>query len=382
MSSNNKKTFGQFYTTNYKYILQNLEIPLNVKRVIEPFAGKCDLDNFIPKNRNFESIEYYDIEPKNNKVVKKDTLLEPPSYDNKFILTNPPYLARNKSDNDKKEIYDKYNQNDLYKCFIESVINSGCLGGILIIPLNFWSSIRKNDILLRKKFIEKFNIVKLNIFEETVFTDTTYTICSFQFEKKTDNLIKEITANIYPSKKEINFKLFEENNYTIGGEIYKLNINDKIIVERATSKTKNNVNDGLTNILVKCIDDSLENKISLTYIENKPILENTSSTDTNNETEETKKNNKYLEDYIDNTDKLSMRSYAILIIKPKLTITKQKKLINDFNKYINKQRNKYNSLFLTNYRNCNNIARKRISFALVFDIVNYLLSKSKIDTDY
>ena len=38
--------------------------------------------------------------------------LNPPSYQDKYVVTNPPYLARNKSDN--KQIYDLYQQNDLY----------------------------------------------------------------------------------------------------------------------------------------------------------------------------------------------------------------------------------------------------------------------------
>jgi hypothetical protein len=51
------------------------------------------------------------------------------------------------------------------------------VGGILIIPLNFWSSIRLSDIELRKVFLEKYDVILLNIFEEQVFDDTTYTIC-------------------------------------------------------------------------------------------------------------------------------------------------------------------------------------------------------------
>ena len=78
--------------------------------------------------------------------------------------------------------------------------------------------------------------------------------------------------------------------------------------------------------------------------------------------------------YIDNTPKLSARSYALLIIEPKLDIEEQKKLINKFNNYFNELRQKYNSLFLTNYRESNSIARKRISFQLVYNICNYLLS--------
>ena len=141
-----KTKLGQFYTTNYQYILKNMKIPDNIKNIIEPFVGCGDLLKFIDKNKY--NIELYDIEPKYNDTIKKDTLLEPPIYDNKFVLTNPPYLARNK--NEDKTLYDKYNTNDLYKCFIINLIDSFCFGGIIIIPLNFISSIRKSDIELRK----------------------------------------------------------------------------------------------------------------------------------------------------------------------------------------------------------------------------------------
>ena len=36
----------------------------------------------------------YDIDPKNDKTTTKDTLLNPIDYTNKWIITNPPYLAR------------------------------------------------------------------------------------------------------------------------------------------------------------------------------------------------------------------------------------------------------------------------------------------------
>ena len=174
-----KKEKGQFFTTNYKYILQNLNIPNYIENIIEPFTGNGDLLNFISKDKN---IVCYDIDPKKNFIIKRDTILNPPKYKNKFVITNPPYLARNKSND--KTIFDKYHYNDLYKCFIYQLIESECSGGILIIPLNFWCSIRKTDIYLRKCFVKKFSVIHLNIFEEKVFDDTSYTICSFQFELK------------------------------------------------------------------------------------------------------------------------------------------------------------------------------------------------------
>ena len=347
MAINIKQKLGQFYTTNYDYILQNLYIPENIITIVEPFAGNGDLLNFI-KNKDNYKIECYDIEPKKDYIIKKNTILDPPDINNSFILTNPPYLARNKSND--KELFDKYKTNDLYKCFIEILILNECLGGILIVPLNFICSIRKNDIDLRKKFISKYNIITLNIFEEQVFEDTTYTICSFQFEKKEQEQEKEIKVYIYPSNIDFNIKLNKNNNYTIGGDIYNLVQNDKYKIDRATKLYDNK--DNFTNILVKCIDDNINNKIGLKIVDDK-----------------------IRDKYIDNTPKLSARSYAILVIKPKITIIQQEKLVELFNNFLNEKRDNCNSLFLSNYRESKDIARKRISFTLVYEICNYLLFK-------
>lgn len=345
----NKKNLGQFFTTNYEYILQNFNIPSGILNIIEPFSGNCDLIKFI-KDINKFNIEYYDIEPKLDYVIQRDTILNPPDYSNKFILTNPPYLARNKSKD--KKIFDKYLQNDLYKCFLFDLITNQCLGGIIIIPLNFWCSIRKNDIELRKEFLNIYDILHINIFEETVFDDTSYTICSFQFEKKdlltkTTHIQKSINVIIYPSKKEMKISLNNDNNYIIGGEIYKLKQNKKYTINRLTSKNKQDILS--TNILVKCIDDNITNKIQLSYVNDDLI-------------------------YIDETPNLSSRTYATLVITPKINKDKQLKLINDFNVFLEDYREKYHSLFLTNYRESKDIARKRISFDLVYKIVNYLLN--------
>ncbi len=349
MSSKIKKTLGQFYTTNHEYILQNIELPNYVKNIIEPFAGNGDLLQFIEKYENQKNIKYniecYDIEPKKDYIINRDTINDPPTYNDKYVITNPPYLARNKS-TDKTQ-FDKYNVNDLYKCFIMNIINDVCLGGILIIPLNFWSSIRVADIELRKLFLEKYKIIMLNIFEERVFSDTSYTICSLQFELKNTSSANILNICVYPSKTNIITELNSKNNYMIGGEIYNLPLNNIYKITRLTNKNKENCN---TNILVKCIDDNITSQIGLSYVEDKDI-------------------------YIDKTPNQSARTYATLIIEPKIDKEKQKNLIENFNKYLSEHREKYCSLFLTNYRESKDIARKRISFDLVYSIAEYILDK-------
>ena len=340
--SMSKSQLGQFYTTNYEYILSNMSIPNDVETIIEPFVGNGDLLNFIKEKTRY-NLEIYDIDPKIDNTIKRDTLNNPPIYKDKFILTNPPYLARNKSKD--KHLYDKYNCNDLYKCFIFNILNDICKGGIIIIPLNFLSSIRKSDVDLRKQFLEKYTIKTINIFEEQVFDDTSYAVCSIHFTRK-ENETSAIKTYIYPSKKEIYITLTSENNYTIGGEIYNLKQDSNYVVQRATKQNRKD----MTNILLKCIDDNVNSQLGFKMVSDK-------------------------DRFVDETEKLSARSYATLTINKTLTLQEQEILVNKMNNYIKEKREKYNSLFLTNYRESNSIARKRISFDLAFKICNYMLQE-------
>lgn len=347
----NKKTkLGQFYTTNYEYILQYFNIPDQITTIIEPFTGNGDLLKWIPMQNKY-IIECYDIDPKTSDTIQRDTLLTPPTYTGKFVLTNPPYLARNK--NGSKQVYDQYGCNDLYKCFIETIITDVCEGGIIIIPLNFISSIRTGDIQLRKRFMEKYWVQTINIFEEQVFDDTSYAVCSMQFIKRVGEIDEgvPIQCNIFPSKKQIAVLMNAQTNYSIGGEINMWTPSSRYTIERATSKTINEPAH-ITNILVKCIDDNINSKIQMKMVND-------------------------AERYIDTTDNLSARSYATLVISPALSLEKQRMLVSDFNVLLETTREKYNSLFLTNYRESNTIARKRISFALIFHLCSVILIHDK-----
>ena len=345
-----KKELGQFYTKNYDYILQNITIPSNVEHIVEPFTGEGDLINYIKHFDIQYNIEMYDIDPKTNSTIQRDTLQNPPQYTNKFVITNPPYLARNKSN--KKEIYDKYNVNDLYKCFIVSLIDTPCNGGIIIIPLNFISSTRKNDILLRENFLSVYSIIQINIFEERVFSDTSCTVCSLLFIQNMNNEKNDINIDIYPSKINIKTKLNKENNYTIGGHIYNLDMDCNHTMKRLTTK---NITEKNTNMVIKCIDDNSKSMIRAEYVHDDTDI------------------------FIDNTPKCSARGYLTLIINPPIDEDSQKKLVIDFNKYLSENRTKYHSLFLANYRESNDIARKRISFDLVYKIIGHLIIGHLID---
>jgi len=339
-SNYSKQKLGQFFTTNYKYILSDMNIPDTIKKIIEPFCGNGDLLNFFDRNKY--DLECYDIDPKHQYIIKRDTIKNPPKYSNSFIITNPPYLSRNKSEN--KELYDKNEVNDLYKCHIKDLLTNNPIGGIIIIPLNFFCSIRNMDIDLRRQFLNIYIIKQLNIFEEQVFDDTSYTVCSFQYEYK-PNSNQNIPITIYPSGKHISFLLNQYNNYTIGGEIYNIEDNHNYKITRLLENGTPN-----TNLLLKAIDDNEKSKIKLEYVSFDKLY----------------------------YGKITSRTYATLIITPTISDDIQKKIADDFNQYLDEKRNKYNSLFLTNYRESKKIARKRISFDLAYKIIKMLLDKYSI----
>lgn len=348
-----KKLLGQFMTTNVSYILARLPPPPENLPVMEPFCGNGDLVDWLGRNRlgrnrlgrsDPQKVEEYDIEPKRPTTIPRDIFLDPPNYAGKFVLTNPPYLARNKAPN--KTYFEKWGQNDLFKCFLAQLIADPPQGGIVIVPVNFFCSIQASDIQLRRRFLERFAILDVNVFEEQVFHDTSYCVCSFAFAKKpnpTDGGCFSMV--VFPSETRLRVNLSSENNYTIGGEIYQLGRSSEFSITRKTWK---NAELPSTRILVKCIDDGdLPEQRIRASIQDDDL-------------------------FSDTTPNTSNRSYATLVILPEISLEQQETLVAEFNRFFNEQRDKYHSLFLTSFRE---FSRKRVSFELVYRIFDYLLSK-------
>lgn len=358
MEREKKQELGQFYTTRNQYIFSGIEIPKRVTRFVEPFCGQGDLVDFLEKQmkkkkRTVSFFELFDIDPRvgllfkkrQKDVVTQDTLLNPPSYSGKYVITNPPYRARNKSTN--KVVFDKYNENDLFKCFLKSLLIDENIpdGGQIIIPLNFFSSIRKGDCQLRNEFLKHFKITRLNIFEEQVFDDTSYTVCAFQFLKKNPKTeIQNVNTMIFPKQKNITLVFDPKYNNIIGGEIYFLETSPNIKISRLVENSDKELN---TQILLTALDGGTEkgDRIGLSISE-KPYI-----------------------------GKETSRMFASLIISPEIDKETQEFVVAEFNKLIEKTRERYHSLFLPNYRESKEYARKRIPFDLVYKIVNNILKK-------
>ncbi len=368
-----KSQLGQFFTTNSDYILQGFEGFIINKEIVDPFAGNQDLFKWAEKN-NCKKIIGFDCDKKyvgNKKVFYNDSLNNPKKY--KFVCANPPYLHKNKADKKTKERFfsgvHSYFE-DLYQISIFSILN--CEEGILIVPLNFLSA--ENSKKIRNLFFEKFEIVKLNIFSEQVFEDTTYNVISFYFKKKKHYTEKsKIIAIILPQKKKVTFIIEKRFGWQLGGGFlikiketknnlgifrltedylqsgeYKTEIALQNVKDKKTFSVSQNIKELLNkNILfLRAIDSKNGKKIQLEDIREYNIA--------------------------GLAGKNTSRNMAYLIFKNEITIQEQKSLLEEFNYELNKNRQKYFSFFLTNFRDNN---RKRISFDLTYKFLNYLYQK-------
>lgn len=316
-----KKNLGQFYTKNSSYIIKDLiEVFPKESVIIDPFCGDWDLLKLVDREH---FVIGYDIDPKSEKVNKQNTLLEVPCYENKWVITNPPYLARNKSDD--KKLFDLYKLDDLYKISMKTL--EEVEGGVLIVPLNFFSN---DDIAFRKWFLTRFQVEKVYVFEEPVFEDTTYNVCSFSFRK---GVAEKVIFETIPSNETIEIFLNEETDFTIGNEIFhlpqsKVKIRRILIGEEKQGK----------HLFINALDKRQE-KIK---IEVKDIY------------------------FGKNTD----RCFASVELDKEFNEEQLSKIAEVANERLNFYRKKYGSLFLTNYRD---FGRKRISFELAYLFIRHAI---------
>jgi hypothetical protein len=298
-------------------------------------------------------IELYDIEPKTKYAVVRDTLMDPPSYNDSWIITNPPYLARNKCE--AKDVFDKYDTNDLYKCFITSLTQQkeGCVGGIFIIPAGFFFSPRELDVRCRSEFLSKYKLLKVKYFEQKVFPDTTTTVVAFAFEKSPVELTQQLVEWIsMPSGKTHVFQMNKTDDWIIGGDIYKLPVHADISIRRHVEGHVAKKKDEQTTFMTLNALDSGTKDGGRICLE-------------------------YKKDYVYPAKDCS-RTYATLCIAglpAPLTAEEQEKLCADFNEMVDKKRAETWSLFLPQFRESKEYARKRIPFELAYTIVQHLLSK-------
>ncbi len=365
-----KVQLGQFFTTNSDYILQGLEKFVRNKEIIDPFAGNRDLFAWAEKNK-CKKITGFDCDKNyvdGKKVFYGDSINSSRKYG--FVLTNPPYLHKNKADKKTKDNFFSGAHSffeDLYQVSIYSILNSE--EGILIVPLNFLCA--ENSKKIRNLFFERFKIVKLNVFLQQVFNDTTYNVVSFYYKKKPINENKnEISAYIFPGKEQIKFVVEKGFGWQLGGNFVNQikNTKNNLEISRLTEDflesgsyearmALQNVKEIRNYNIHKNVKNTLErNILFLRAIDSK-----------NGKKIQLEDIRKY--DILGLVGKNTSRNMAHIIFGREILVEEQERLMREFNQELNRNRKKYFSFFLTNFRDN---GRKRISFDFTYKFLNYL----------
>jgi hypothetical protein len=261
------------------------------------------------------------------------------------VLTNPPFLARNKCKD--KTVFDLYQTNDLYKCFLLSLVNTPCAGGLLIIPSGFFFGTRDVDVKCRSRFMETYRVSKVKYFEEQVFDDTPTTVVAFLFHKKADPESEAQKVLWVSKEKQRVFVQSPENDYVPFVEHFPmepLRHALPILVRRHVGPKHTADPRLLTSMTLHALDTS--KRICLEY---KP-------------------------GYVYES-KVSGRSFATLVsvVEP-LSEDHQQRVCQAFNEWLESARELNWSLFLPAFREFD---RKRLSFETAYRIISYFITLTK-----
>lgn len=409
-----QKGIGQYYTKNNK-ILENHRSTLIEKKengltIVDPFVGQGDLiiyylglfskeesKELLLKNKvkgfdidlnNIKFIikhlsEYYNI---NKELLTRNFRLNDSlennltNRDNDFILTNPPYLAKNVCKTKFIKLHKKYFKKNLYQDLYEVSINKYINNdGIWIIPNNFISS--KNMQKLREKILKKKSIENINIYNEQLFIDTKISVCSIEIlkkktkeeQKKLDIKIKEDKISIDITREGIIceewYKLLE-----VKVQDFKLGVIEEEIPEGDTSITMINE---MGTISKKNTTDLYKNKITENILIFRSI--DTGSYKNNLEIGLYHFKEIYKDKEVDfMISKKTTRSIIPIIFKETIPPEEQIKIKNKFNEILSAYRKKYMSIFLSDFKNTTKgRIRKRLSFREASCLLQYVINENK-----
>ena len=366
------KTFNKYYSTNEELIYdmkltdEILKVCFNNATIIEPFAGDCDLIKLLLNDiENFESnVRLYDITkikrieqlPESSHInfeyeESYDSLLNPvfDSFDKSFVITNPPYTAKNKLSPDVKskyrELMNDSSIQDLYQIFIKQLIkyNSKISGGLIIVPSNF--ILGKQSKSIYNEFTRYYIIYKLNIFEKQMFEHTTQSVVSILFVNE------KLSTNIDISKRK-KIYLHEESSNDALNIIDISNKFDCIqnfdLDYRYQTKNEHNIKVCRNYNIDKNIFKPSRIKVSL-------IDPDISA---------------HIDEDVNTQDKNTDRAYLRLCFNKSLMINEES-LCEMFNDEIMYLRDSTNSLIFTSYRES---SRKRLTFSEVYTIMTYIIN--------
>ena len=331
-AQNQQQKLGQYFTTNSDAMLEGFESLVVGKHVIDPFAGQKDLLHWAERN-GAASAQGCDLVPQSSDIVCNDSLKNPPDYTGLMVVSNPPYLSRNKCKHDKS-VFAQWGQNDYYKCHLASLAN--CDQAIVIVPANFFC---ESSARARERLFETHSITRAKFWTEPAFDDATVSVAVFHIVKKTKPL-QDFSCLILPENTEIRMTLRRENSYLHGDTFFDYIRNARDIVAVKTDVGMPAPN---TNLVVGLLDNG-KWRSGISYNTGEPVY----------------------------TNPKSFTTYQLTLPEYTLTEAQQQRIAGLFHRRLTEFRKKYHSMFLSNYMGPN---QKILSRSIVKKLLGSVLDE-------
>lgn len=309
-TQNKKQKRGQYFTTNAATLLDGYEHVVKGKFVTEPFAGGGDLTRWCLENGATE-VQQFDIEPQNEETMLNDSIMNPVFHG--VIVSNPPYLSRNK--NKDKTAYDHWQHSDLYKCHLGAIVSTNIESGILILPSNFLS---ESSSYARNFFFSTYRMNHVKYYRTRVFDDATTGIVVFDFEKWNLQPTMTCTYEIFYDNESFKteFTARDKDGWLVGSEFF-----DRI--EQASAEFKIKIlregEESNSNIIIGLLDKG-KYALGAHYNEGDPLY----------------------------CAPKAFTTYQCVLNK-EYPVEIQKRAVEIFNELMSEYREKYHSMFLSNY---------------------------------
>ena len=327
-------------------ILQNFNKVVLGKNVIDPFAGECKIAKWAVK-AGAKNVSGFDVLPSVEGVKPADVFNNPPDYsDYDILVTNPPFLAKNRSKGEYAKEFEKFGFDNLYKCFLASITRSGQIPEfICIVPVNFFC---EGSDLIRQELFKRYSIEYAEFWNIPPFEESNQCVAIIHCIRQIKQTGQTFPMIIMPEGRPIQMELLPGNGYLHGKEFFEeinkfSNFKDKF----RFIKTDEGMDAPNTNIVVSLLDNG-KWPGGLSYNEGDPI---------------------YCKPSV-------MSTFQITTKGIELDKETQRIIVEEFNKVFNGFRQKYDSMFLANYMGPN---QKIISRRFVNKLLRVIVLRNIYD---
>ena len=128
--------------------------------VIDPFAEDESTSKWLDKKNILIAYSAKESHPLGLRV---DALKDPPKYGGTYVVTTPPWTKKGESADNT--LFERYGTDNLYKCFIRTLLKSPAQGGSILVPLTFLVGVRDSEKKRRQDFFTLYKPLRINVFQ-------------------------------------------------------------------------------------------------------------------------------------------------------------------------------------------------------------------------